>query len=68
MGKELWFFEYFKLFLGGSTMSSLEMYNNAFKESFGVEEKELEGLEYQEVTNWDSVGHMNLIAATERIF
>lgn len=49
-------------------MSSLEMYNQAFMESFGVEEKELEGLEYQGVTNWDSVGHMNLIAALEESF
>ncbi len=49
-------------------MSNLELYNNAFKEAFGVEENELAGLEYQKTASWDSVGHMNLIAALEDAF
>ena len=42
-----------------------KIYANAFIESFEVEEKLLETLEYQSITNWDSVGHMSLIAALE---
>ncbi len=46
-------------------MSNLEIYNNAFKDTFGIEDKDLAGLEYQGITNWDSVGHMNLISVLE---
>lgn len=46
-------------------MTNLEIYNNAFKEAFNVEESALTGLEYQAISEWDSVGHMNLIAALE---
>ena len=46
-------------------MTNLEIYNNAFKEAFGVEEKDLAELEYQSIPEWDSVGHMNLIAVLE---
>lgn len=49
-------------------MTNLEMYNNAFTESLGVSEGDLENLEYQAIPAWDSVGHMNLIAALEDAF
>ena len=49
-------------------MSNLEIYNNAFKDTFGIEDKDLAGLEYQGITNWDSVGHMNLISVLEDAF
>lgn len=49
-------------------MTNLEIYNNAFKEAFNVEESALAGLEYQAISEWDSVGHMNLIAALEDSF
>ena len=49
-------------------MNNLEKYNNAFVESFGVAVDELESLEYQKITAWDSVGHMQLIAALEDSF
>ncbi|MBD5116129.1 MAG: acyl carrier protein [Ruminococcaceae bacterium] len=49
-------------------MNNLEAYNNAFKEAFDIEEKELAGLEYHGTANWDSVGHMNLISAIEDAF
>ena len=49
-------------------MTNLEIYNNAFKEAFGIEEAELAGLEYQAIPAWDSVGHMNLVAALEDAF
>ncbi len=49
-------------------MSNLELYNKAFKDAFGIEDKDLSGLEYQGIPNWDSVGHMNLISALEDAF
>ena len=33
-----------------------------------VEENQLEGLVYQSVLSWDSVGHMSLIAQLEEVF
>lgn len=49
-------------------MTNLEMYNKAFVDSFGVNESELASLEYQSISAWDSVGHMNLVAAIEDAF
>ncbi|MBQ8172200.1 MAG: acyl carrier protein [Oscillospiraceae bacterium] len=49
-------------------MTNLEIYNNAFKEAFEVDEAQLAGLEYQGIAAWDSVGHMNLIALLEDAF
>lgn len=49
-------------------MTNLEKYNKAFTESFDVSEAELSGLEYQAISQWDSVGHMGLIAAIEDEF
>lgn len=49
-------------------MSILEQYNKAFTETFDIPEEKLPGLEYQAIENWDSVGHMGLIAALEDAF
>jgi len=49
-------------------MSNLEKYENAFIETFGVEKDQLESLEYQSITEWDSIGHMSLMAALEEAF
>ena len=49
-------------------MTNLEKYKKAFTDSFGITEKELAGLKYQDIENWDSVGHMSLIAALEECF
>lgn len=49
-------------------MSNIEKYNNAFIETFEITEDQLQGLKYQDVTSWDSVGHMSLIAALEDAF
>ena len=49
-------------------MTNLEKYNQAFIESLEVTEDQLNGLQYQQVPNWDSVGHMGLIAAIEDAF
>lgn len=39
-------------------------YDTAFTESFGIDLSALDGLEYQSIDEWDSVGHMGLIAET----
>lgn len=49
-------------------MTNLEKYSNVFIEMFGVESGELTNLEYQGVSEWDSVGHMGLIATLEETF
>lgn len=49
-------------------MTNLEKYIEAFTNSFEIEASALEGLEYQGIAQWDSVGHMSLIAALEDAF
>ena len=49
-------------------MSNLEIYNRTFVESFGVNEGQLNSLKYQDVIEWDSVGHMGLMSALEEVF
>ena len=50
-------------------MTNLEKYNNAFVEGLEIDmELVKEGLEYQSIPQWDSVGHMGLIAAIEDAF
>jgi len=49
-------------------MTNLEKYNNAFIENFEVSENQLNDLVYQSVDEWDSVGHMGLIADLEDAF
>ena len=49
-------------------MTNLKKYNEAFVESFGIDESELENLEYQAIAEWDSVGHMTLVAELEDRF
>lgn len=49
-------------------MNALEKYNAAFEESFGVSPEQLPGLTYQGIAAWDSVGHMQLVAALEDTF
>jgi acyl carrier protein len=40
-----------------------------FVDTFGVEEQQLaQGLEYNAIDEWDSIGHMTLIAALEEAF
>ena len=49
-------------------MSSLEKYNDAFISTFEIAEDQVEQLKYQDIPEWDSVGHMTLIAALEDAF
>lgn len=49
-------------------MNKLHMYNEAFRETFEVQDDQLPTLEYQSIQAWDSVGHMALMAALEEAF
>lgn len=49
-------------------MNNREKYINAFVESLSVDKNQVESLEYQAIPEWDSVGHMGLIAAIEDEF
>ena len=45
-----------------------DKYKNTFFESFKNEKLELDNLEYQSITEWDSIGHLNLISNLELAF
>ena len=49
-------------------MTNLEKYNAAFSETLNVKEDQLANLKYQDIPEWDSVGHMSLVAAIEDAF
>lgn len=50
-------------------MTNLEKYNKAFETGLELSEDMINSdLEYQKVKNWDSVGHMSLIAELEDAF
>lgn len=49
-------------------MSNYEKYVDAFAEGLGVSKDVVEGLEYQAIPEWDSVGHMGLVSAIEEAF
>ena len=49
-------------------MNNLEKYEQTFSEIFEIDKNELAGLEYQGIENWDSVGHMSMVAAMEDVF
>ncbi len=48
-------------------MSNLEKYKDIFKKSFQFE-GDVTSLTYQGISGWDSVGHMQLMAALEEAF
>jgi acyl carrier protein len=48
-------------------MGNRDKYQSIFKESFQYE-GDVEQLEYQGIEEWDSVGHMQLMAALEEAF
>ncbi len=50
-------------------MTNLEKYNAVFIECLEIDESQLnENLTYQSISEWDSVGHMQLMAALEDEF
>jgi len=49
-------------------MTNTEKYKKAFTETLGINNNELANLKYQDIPQWDSVGHMSLISALEEAF
>ena len=49
-------------------MTNLEKYTQILSDSLGVSKDDVEGLTYQSISAWDSVGHMELVAAIEDAF
>lgn len=50
-------------------MSNQEKYDKAFGASFSLEaSRDLSTLEYSQIPEWDSIGHMELMAALEDSF
>ena len=50
-------------------MSNLEKYKNAFVSSLSIDSSALkDSLKYNEIPEWDSIGHMSLISALEDEF
>ena len=48
---------------------NLSKYKKAFIESLEIsDEKSLDDLKYNDIDEWDSIGHMGLISAIEDIF
>ena len=48
---------------------NLVKYKKAFLESLEIsDEKTLDGLKYNDIEQWDSIGHMGLISALEDVF
>lgn len=50
-------------------MTNKQRYDQVFVESFSLELAQLgEGVAYNEVAMWDSIGHMSMVAALESVF
>lgn len=49
-------------------MTNAEKYTQAFVDSLEISKDDVEGLTYQSISAWDSVGHMELVAAIEDTF
>ncbi len=49
-------------------MTNKEQYNKVFIENLDVTEEQLANLKYQDVPQWDSVGHMGLVSELEDAF
>ena len=49
-------------------MTNAEKLAKVFADTFGISEAETKGLQYQGIEQWDSVGHMTLVAAIEDEF
>ena len=49
-------------------MDSFEKYQNVFLEAFETEKEILNDLKYQDIPEWDSMGHMTMISLLEDEF
>ena len=48
--------------------TNLSTYNSVFLDSFGINQELLNDLKYQDIPEWDSVGHMGLMGSLEEAF
>jgi acyl carrier protein len=46
----------------------MSRYQQIFVQLFNVNENQLVSLKYQDVTEWDSIGHMELMTALEEAY
>lgn len=49
-------------------MKNMEKYTQVFVEMFGKSADEVKNLHYQDIIEWDSVGHMTLMSTLEDTF
>ena len=51
-------------------MSNLDKYQNVFIDTFSIDVKKtkIKNLKYQDIQEWDSIGHMTLISNLEEKF
>lgn len=49
-------------------MKNMEKYTQVFVEMFGKSADEVKNLHYQDIIEWDSVGHMTLVSGLEDTF
>lgn len=49
-------------------MNNYEIYAKVFMKTFNIERDKLKQLKYQEIDEWDSVGHMELVSELEDAF
>ena len=50
-------------------MSNKQKYKDIFIESLAIESKKFnENIKYNEITEWDSIGHMTLVSGLEEAF
>jgi acyl carrier protein len=50
-------------------MSNIEKYKKTFSESLSIESKDLkDDLKYNDIPEWDSIGHMTLMSGLEDAF
>jgi acyl carrier protein len=55
--------------MGRAGMTNREKYDRIFMTQFSLESHQLgDGLEYNTIAAWDSIGHMTLIAEIEETF
>ena len=49
-------------------MTNSERYSKIFEKAFSINKSKLKKLKYQSIPQWDSVGHMSMIASLEKTF
>lgn len=49
-------------------MLNIDKYNEIFAETFHLAQEEVKTAKFKETRQWDSVGHVNLIAKIEETF